>query len=408
MLKDRTLLEQKLEKLCESIVFDPTLKDNITNEINRNYEMPVGRVTDFISGRDRFETLNKIALYHFSQAIDNNAKFSSKLVNEFFSDIEKHEFQFFKYEDPTRFEFPIRIKAFKMEDDCWIGNSSAKFFLSLQKASLIRYNANTQRVMRKIIKGNEEAYKIFVNKKAVNQITKSMKDRTFIPNVITLNFPEDAESSFKYDEDNMEFVIYNMDYIDITDGYHRLLAMCKCNADDENFDYPMCVRITNYSEQKARQFIAQEDKKTQMKPSDSKSMDSNLESNFVVERLNNDLDSNLRGVISRNGGSINYSMLSEFIDYVFFKGKKEPKKIEILKSLKTSFNFATDLQPEMIEGRPSVSRICGIVVIAAEYTQPDVLQEKLIKFMESTYDTDFKRPATKKIYTEILEYVEGV
>jgi hypothetical protein len=88
----------------------------------------------------------------------------------------------------------------------------------------------------------------------------------------------------------------------------------------------MELRIVNFTEDKAKQFIWQEDQKTQMRKIDSKSMNMNSSANIVVTRLNENVRCNLKGLISRNEGTIPFGELAELVDYFYFKGISKEKE----------------------------------------------------------------------------------
>ena len=98
--------------------------------------------------------------------------------------------------------------------------------------------------------------------------------------------------------------------MDILDGYHRYISMSEIVREDPTFDYPMMIQIVSFSEEKARQFIFQEDQKTQMKKVDSAAMNQYNPANTAVAKLNTDPNSNLRGEIVKTTGKIDPSFLA--------------------------------------------------------------------------------------------------
>ena len=101
--------------------------------------------------------------------------------------------------------------------------------------------------------------------------------------------------------------------MDILDGYHRYIAISQVVREYPEWDYQMELRITTFTEEKAKQFIYQNDQKTQMRRINSESMNQYSPSNIVVEKLNTNPSSNIRGQISRNNGNIDFSFLSAVI-----------------------------------------------------------------------------------------------
>ena len=98
----------------------------------------------------------------FTKYYAENFKISDKDVicnEEFYSDLEINQYLTEKLEVDT-VKFPIRLKCLQVSDDQWIGAADTNFFMKLRRAQLIRYNANAQRVMKRIIKGESVLFKL--------------------------------------------------------------------------------------------------------------------------------------------------------------------------------------------------------------------------------------------------------
>ena len=240
---------------------------------------------------------------------------------------------------------------------------------------MINYNTETQRTMQKVIRHGNESYTIMVNKKAVNDIKSDFEDESFISNTITLNISPDDEKADFYYKDH-ELVVNDITAFDITDGYHRYLAIAQEVLENPNFNYPMEVRITNFDVSKAQRFIFQEDQKTKMKKTDSNSYNNYTPSNTVVTRLNSDISSNIKGMISRNEGLINYGMLADAIHSVYFSGyikknEERIKTIKVSKELIDDFNLLTETDLSFLERKYSNADIYIIIALFGYYSDKD-------------------------------------
>ena len=147
----------------------------------------------------------------------------------------------------------------------------------------MNYNERTQRVVKKIITPNGEHYQISLNAHALKKIEKSFDEKRYIPNTITLNIPDIDENVKHYDRETNTLIISTLKEFDIIDGYHRFVAIQRICAVDDKFDLPMELRITCFSENKARQFIWQEDQKTKMSRVDSESFNRYNTANIIVK-----------------------------------------------------------------------------------------------------------------------------
>lgn len=341
MLKSREELKAFLEKKSEKIVFNNELCQTIREYMLEKYEIPTGTTMDMIA-RNMLDEQTEFTLFCLIDGIDYATKSNYKI--NFFSEIEINQYSKEKMES-GKIKFPIVIKCDKVAEDQWIGASNSQFFMELRKAQLIKYNANAQRVMKKIIKNENILFKIVPNKIAIKAIRFLMQKNMYIPTAITLNIPYDSNANFYFDEKARELVINEIESFDISDGYHRYLAMSEESDANEQFNYPMEIRIINFTDEKTRQFIFQEDQKTKMARSNSDTMNLNRPSNNVVDRLNEMVTFDFKGQIGRNEGTIDYAALSDLIEYFYFKEKRTYSNLEIrnvANELKDKFNALSE------------------------------------------------------------------
>lgn len=328
-------------ELCNSLTSE--IRRNITQSkvlhahimnIHNKTDIPVDLLSDYFTLRDHIENASDYVLYHIAAEIKEN------IVKKHFSETEitKYEKEKFKIK---KIKFPLKIAISQVTDEQWIGGTNVQFLMSLRDAQLIHYNENTQRTMEHVIRGDLEYYQIFLNPVQVKDIMEAYLTETYIPNTITLLMPEDTY----YDYNDGMLYIYSIDHFDIIDGYHRYIALSNIYNMNKRFEYPMELRIVNFSESKAKQFIWQEDQKTKMRKIDSDSLNQNLGATKVVSRLNGDPTFNLSNNISRNEGIINSGNLTEAIKAIYFKDVKKKEEpvvvIEATKQLKEAINKST-------------------------------------------------------------------
>ena len=325
MLKSRQDLESFLSNRCESIVFNTKLCEKIRNYMLEKYNIPTGTTMDMIA-RNILSNQTEFVLFCLVEGIDHIQK--TDYIKDFFTEIEIKQYKREKLEKDT-VKFPIKIKCDQVAPDQWIGASDAEFFMELRRAQLIKYNANAQRVMKRIVKGENIFFKLIPNKLAIKAIRTLMQKNMYMPTTITLNIPYDSDAKFYFDEVARELVIEEIDMFDISDGYHRFLAMCEESDENKNFTYPMEIRIINFTDEKTRQFIYQEDQKTKMAKDNSNAMNANRPSNNVIDKLNEMSTFEFKGQIGLNEGSINYVELSNVIEYFYFRKKKEYTNLDI-------------------------------------------------------------------------------
>ncbi len=309
-------VEGSLMYEIQKISKDKKQIDKYAKQLEKKYGIPYDLLTDYLTERKSIATASPEITSALREifGLDNNAP------------LEQYHWRYSIDSVPKQLAYDM----IQIDDDQWIGKITVRELMQLREAGLVNYNENAQRVMKHVTRGKEEFYIVSVNKKAVLSMEELFENGQYIPNTITLNMPEDTNFSYR----NGTLTIKNIDHFDITDGYHRYLAMSNLYDDDENFDYPMELRITNYSEDKSRQLIWQEDQKTKMSRIDSESMNTNSLSNKVVQRLNINKTFLLAGQINVNRGIINAADMAEIIRATYFPVSKifsKKKEIETIK-----------------------------------------------------------------------------
>ena len=113
-----------------------------------------------------------------------------------------------------------------------------------------------------------------------------------------------------------------------------------------DFDYPMELRIVNFSKSKANVFIWQQDQKTLMRRIVSDTYNKNATQSKISQRLNQATDCNIQGMIGINGAAINEGIFNALIAHFFIPKdlrKEDEMKtiIMVTNELKEKFNEVT-------------------------------------------------------------------
>lgn len=394
MIRTKEELANKIRPLCERVLFDKEKSNNTLYAMQTSFNIPTGMTMDLLTGRINLEDANEFILFALCNCLDKELE--KKNTNKYFTPIEIEGYSKSKYHEET-IKFPIEIKCVPVTADQWIGSVDVDFIMKLRRAQLINYNANAQRTLQKVVKGERSYYKITLNKDAISKITESMDNGNYIPNTITLNMPETAD--FSYDDSKCVLSIKTLDHFDISDGYHRYIAMGQLKDKNPDFNYPMELRIVMFSEDKVKQFIYQEDQKTKMKKIDSDSMNMNAPENLVVERLNRDVMFNLKNKIARNNGSINYGELAAIIKYFYFKGQGVDKSIrriiEVESEIRDKFNKLTETYPSLLDKDYSFAELMVIFYTFDNVSIADYNPERTFNLLNRINEIDLKIFATK-------------
>lgn len=396
MLKEKKELVSYLKSKCNSLVFNQKKLNTIITEIETENSVPTGIIMDIIAGRTNMEEDNEFLLFLICNKIDQNK------TKEFFTENEINFYQSQQYER-DEFEFPFDVQCIQVASDQWIGVADVNFLIELRKAQLINYNANAQRTMQRVVRGNKEIYKIALNAKALKEIKTSLAQGIFIPNTITLNMPETAD--WIYDAKRNILTINQLSAFDISDGYHRYVAMCQLKETNPDFNYPIELRIISFPDDKVKQFIYQEDQKTKMRKIDSASMNMSSPANIVLERLNMDTMFDLKGKVLRNGGQINFGYASNIIEYLFFKGIKTVPMNEVVTvkdQLKNGINAFVEAYPEWFDKRFGFKETLIMIYGITQNWTPETINNKINK-IDQLDKRIFANKAMKKSMVNAIE-----
>ena len=373
MKKAKYELEKEVEKLASKVV-NAKKQRKIINELFTEHNIPVSVSSDILSLKRSPSTENPYVLYHLLK------KLNEKIVVDYFTDKEIKEYEETVLE-PDKAKFPLTFKVVQIEEDQWIGRITMKEIMALSNSQLINYNENAQRVLKRIVRGGEEFFRIQLNKRAVEAIKESLLLDRYIPNTITLNIPKDDESRFVFDEDNSEMTIKKLRMFDILDGYHRYIAMCNVFVQNPDFDKVFELRLTNFTDEKARQFIWQEDQKTKMSKVDSEVLNKYNIGNKIVSRLKDYID-----FIGRNA-IINEGELCQGINSILVKPQKVYSNSEIatvVAKIRKGINDIADSGSEIFDQPVDVRTLyCMLIAFSCDETDINIIQNFTKDMIES-------------------------
>jgi hypothetical protein len=418
MLKAKQSLEQYLAELCDRIVLDNDRCKKIYNYANKTYKIPKGLVSDLIAKRMEMSEVSEFVLFILLDSICNVEKDNKNIqtVDKFYTFQETKFYRTSEYEI-KKIKFPLVFKMIQVADDQWIGKIDVKTLMELRQAQLISYDANTQRVLQRIVKGDKEVYKISLNQKAIGEIKESFEKGNFISNTITLNIPLESESDFYYDKDKNSFVIKSLDSFSILDGYHRYIAASQISDINSDFNYIMELRITNWDDTKSKTFIWQDNKKTFMKRVDRESYNLNNEANIIVERLNRSILCNMKGLINRNQTIINFGEMAMLVDWFYIKNNKKKgssnvTQLEVIKELTENINLLTEQKMDLLENKWDYKYLLSVMCVFDYCKNNDFdkrnmasLIDKVYKELNNSNNNKFKNRTPRKV---LIEYVNEI
>lgn len=351
MIKARYELIARIDVLLKNNIGEPVFCKEACDNLFKLYSIPYDISNDIITLRKSAYDYDDFILFAVLSVI------REKELKKFFTDKEIEKYSTKQY-STKKIKFPIKFNMIEVSEDQWVGTISVRTLLDLRDARLINYNENAQRPLTHRTVNGEEYYQISINEKAVSGIMDSFKNGTYISNTITLNIPETCD--FGYNDGVLS--IRNISAFDILDGYHRYVAMQRLVLMNKDFDYTMELRIVCFPEEKAKQFIWQEDQKTKMSKIDSDSMNQNSISNQVVARLNQ--RNPFAGLINNNNAIIDAGILSRLITTYFCNDNKKKTRSDMItlsNKIYDYFNILVDNNPQLLDKKWHISYLVAAV-----------------------------------------------
>ncbi|WP_297419014.1 DNA sulfur modification protein DndB [Clostridium sp.] len=272
--KKREKLEGELLRYFNVILNNNEMKENIKNYYvakNINSSVPMR----IINKDTIFELLTDVDLCMLVSAINTTPNDFGLDVNKYFNeaDIElANEYKKTKLEKSNVIEFH---NVDQTNEKIWCCSKiTFDEIVELSSEKKIGYNFNTQREGKVILKGNDMVKIPTINPKAVNEIIESWQLGTYVPDMITLNAENPLDIEYNPNTRVLRITLDDDDYLATVDGQHRTSSAIKIKQLNPSFKRGFYyLRITNFTEEEAQQFIIQADKHTPINAEHLKLMD---------------------------------------------------------------------------------------------------------------------------------------
>lgn len=376
MKKDREEVNLYLEQMVVQNISDSKIESAVMMDCFTRFKMPHFRAKTILRLDASTKELKDVEIFWILSSIKEVCKNSKVDLTEYFSDIEIEKYSAMKFDDERKVVFPLRIPMLQITEKQWIGRIDAAV-LVMWRNSIMRYNKNIQRRIHVMVRNGITYERLTLNDKAVRSIVKSFQEGKFVPNVITLNI-DDGETDFYYDEAAKELVINSIDHLDLTDGYHRLVALSKVMEDNPYFHYNMELRVTNFSEAMASYFIWQEEQRMAMPKADIESYNMDNLSNRIVTRINESQACDLYGKIQR-GGLIDFSVFADMVSYLYLSKVTEDERNLAVKMVSNDIiqclNLLSDHDTTLITQKTSIKNIRIMVYCCWKFYQKDKTEQ---------------------------------
>lgn len=378
-MKNREKLEEKLERKIANECTDNNAIQTHFQDLKR-FGLSEFDLGQYLHMRKNLTDTSDFFLFCLTTS------YYPALINEYFFPKEIEAFENLKIQK-EELNGQLKINAVQISDNQWIGRVSVKDLMLWRNAQIINYNENAQRTMKHITRRGQDFYQIYLNKKAIKSIMETMKSGNYIANTLTFNMNENTY--YEYDADTNTLLIdVSEEKLDILDGYHRYIAISKLYNEDSDLDFNMEIRIVNFTESTAQQFIWQEDQKTKMRKSQSDAMNQMKLANVITQRVNDSGDCDFYHNIVPNG-IINKGEFAVMVDKVYCiniakKNELEMQK-ETVKRLVAYLNLLADADKSLLSSSWDKQMVYTAVYLSNK-TEKNLSKKKLISIFNNMYN----------------------
>jgi len=352
---------EKLKKAVYEISINVIEQEAIISNLSkRGYEL--GYISSVLEGNVVFDSLDLMDLGVF--ALEIHKITGDNLINpkRYFEDIELDRITRHKTElEQDVLKYPVVFEDVRrVAHNIWSVIVPAEFIAKLGRSNMLNYEFKTQREPKTIETKDGIILTPSINPKSVIEIADEILKKTFKPNTLTFNIPFKDSDNFKYDENSKKWVLID-GKMDILDGYHRYLsivAATRIQFTGYNFE----LRLTNFDEDEANDFIVQEDKRNPISKEYIKSIDNSSLITQIITKLNQSNKSELRGKITTDKTSIvrGFSLVRFDTMYKSIDKLWSPRTINeantISDYLKDFYNILVDLYPDEFKFKIAESR----------------------------------------------------
>lgn len=315
MLRSKNLYNI-LDKCFLQIQKDSYQKREIGNYLLKKYNYSDIDYMQYVINAKNKEEMSDEEIYWMMDAIREVSKKDIE-VKTYFSDKEIVRYSNSKADYSSKDFYPLKIgPILEVAEDQWVTKGSLDLLKDFYDKQLIVYNPRTQRQLRQKSSGNQVIYTIDINTSSVSSIQDLLEKGEFVPNALSLNLNAN-DPNIDFDIVGSELVL-NAGRFDIIDGFHRFRAAINTKIKYPDFQFNFILNIMNFSEDKACHYIEQEDKRNKISKKYLASMDKSSSTNIIIDKLNNTMDSPVRGKIERGyGGQLDRTLLFGLLEYIY-------------------------------------------------------------------------------------------
>lgn len=299
---ERKDLENEIYKSLYEINSTREDKERVISKIIARGFLP-GDSQQIVSGNIALDFLHEIDLGVIGEAIYKVTDNVLVDPTNYYDEMELKQINDFKMElIEEDIKYPIVFKGMQRKShDIWVGLITPQRFVKLHQFGASTYNFKTQRNPEHVKHGNITIKRANINPVSVREMTEDMVSNNYIYDEVTLNILTDGNEDFTFKEykgfKDVGDIVLNKGSLNLTDGAHREKAAESALLINSNLQGNFTLVLTNFDVDKANQYIKQKDKRNPIDKEYLESKDMENLNNDIVRRLNENSESELKGLI---------------------------------------------------------------------------------------------------------------
>lgn len=418
MYIDREELEERLTPFLEQVRNNNHVVDLISKKM-LDFNILEGDTINYFNQPETIADMDLRALCLFTMFVQEHVRDSSLDITEIFTPNDIKEAK--QYNGAFEIEKEEDILPLIIEGADALDSTTILTKLNIQQINkmldkeILYYDFNTQREAKWKRKGSTIIQTPKINQKSVKEISKCILDDTLVKTVLTFNATigsSDEENELIYNEKKRTVTITKGTKIAIIDGFHRVKGIQMALAKNPHKEFVFPVLLTNYSVEKAAQYLGQISKANPISKTRAAELLKSRKADEVVQYLKE--SSELKGRISQterihsiNNEIVTYNILADTIEKEF-KLKTRIDVIKVGKYLSEFFDILMGLYSDafidnVVETKNKSlindnNMFVGYIVLARRlYEQDKPIDINVIEGIMSNIDFSYDNPLWEEL-----------
>jgi hypothetical protein len=245
---------------------------------------------------DRYEDLNPAEL----------------VADRYFTEIEINEFQ--KSLEKTDYDYDISIKDWHMTTVAQYNiitiYTDINEVVKWRNLNKLRFNPDTQRDLIVIETHGVPIKKLDINEKSIKDMKKLMVGGLYFPVTGTINInPDINEEPYIIRGGNL--IIPSESHMDLIEGFHNYVAETQLKDENPDWEFPCEFKLMTLNKEDANRYIFQMDKKNHFREAQVARIDTQNETNYLINSLNTSSSFHLKGTINKDAFLFLYKQISK-------------------------------------------------------------------------------------------------